>query len=395
MANRFKFIGTLIKATEKGAKSTVKFVDDFGKVAKGSVCKLEGLSTKGTKVLSRPIAEEKKAAAFAKKHGGVTFTNAAGKEQTRFSYVNGKIMDHKLGDTISPRLFPNRLADAKLKQAEKLVKEAKTAGKTAEEVQKKTFLGKAASFAGKNSNAVIKLTGWGALGALFAYGKISGEGMLRPIFGAVSGDSGLVNEVGEGVFGKKDYATIKDTLGSLQNEVKDIYGRGKNTVGDVGDEIASLYYKMKEAGGDGADEIKNLYQSLVHGQYSGNGQTFDDQGNPLGDPTTEQYPQLVTGDVSTMLKRLSNSVSGNQVSKLDIVSLMASAYLMFGRFGMMGKIASLVLGGTTLNKMNNRSSLSPEQIQQLRDYQRLKQLQQGSQNTESQSAPVESRSRGL
>ena len=399
----FNFVGKVWEKGEKGAKYGVEWVGDVGKVAKNSACKLEGFSVKGKKVLSRPLAEEKKAASFAKKHGDATFTNAAGKQQTRFSYSNGKVFDHKLGDSITPRMFPNRLATAKLELVDKVAKEAKVAkveaSKLTHEASKGTSgISKKAAFAewvGKHPGSAIKLTAWGGLVPLFIYGKLSGEGMIRPLFGAVGGENGLINEVGEGVFGKKDYGNIKKTLDSLQGEVQDIYQSGKSTVGNVGDEIASLYYASKEKGGKGADELKELYHRLVDGTYQGNGLVDDGTGNYV-DPTTEQYPQLGnSGDVSSMLKRLSDSVSGKQVNKLDIASLMLSAYFMFGRFGMMGKIASLVLGGTTLNKMNNRQSLSAEQVQQLREYQKLKQLQQASHSSQSQEAPTEMRSRGL
>lgn len=56
---------------------------------------------------------------------------------------------------------------------------------------------------------------------------------------------------------------------------------------------------------------------------------------------------VVNGVMGGMNNAL-NSVTNGNVSKLDLLGLITSAYMMFGRFGWLGKAASLMLGGMTL-----------------------------------------------
>ena len=71
------------------------------------------------------------------------------------------------------------------------------------------------------------------------------------------------------------------------------------------------------------------------------------------------------------MNNLVNQVSGGTVSKMNILALALSSYMMFGRFGLLSKAASLLLGGMTLKNINNRQ-LSPLQ-------QRQSNVQQGNQ----------------
>ena len=52
---------------------------------------------------------------------------------------------------------------------------------------------------------------------------------------------------------------------------------------------------------------------------------------------------------------------------MNILSLALSAYMMFGRFGWLGRAASLLLGGMTLKNINNRQ-LPNQQVQQQQQY---------------------------
>ena len=81
------------------------------------------------------------------------------------------------------------------------------------------------------------------------------------------------------------------------------------------------------------------------------------------DPSTAQYPNMSqmglqqgNGVMSGLLGGMNNAVntvSGGNVSKMNLAGLLLSAYMMFGRFGWLGKAASVMLGGMTLKNINN------------------------------------------
>lgn len=68
------------------------------------------------------------------------------------------------------------------------------------------------------------------------------------------------------------------------------------------------------------------------------------------------------GGMMNGMNEVVNQVSGGNVSKMNILTLALSAYMMFGRFGWLGKAASLLLGGMTLKNINNRQMV-PSQTQ--------------------------------
>ena len=164
------------------------------------------------------------------------------------------------------------------------------------------------------------------------------------------------------VFGDGSYDTIKNAGGAVVDETTSLYQTGKNTVADV-------------AGG-----VRNLYndgRNMVNGVFDGNGMVSNGNGGYI-DPTTQQYPsyaqyaglqQANNGMLSGLMGGMNtalDTVSGGNVSKMNLATLVLSAYMMFGRFGWLGKMASLMLGGMTLKNINNhhQSNMQPVQSQQ-------------------------------
>lgn len=96
--------------------------------------------------------------------------------------------------------------------------------------------------------------------------------------------------------------------------------------------------------------------------FTGNGMVANGDGT-YSDPSTAQYPnmnqmglQQGNGVMSGLLGGMNNAVntvSGGNVSKMNLAGLLLSAYMMFGRFGWLGKAASVMLGGMTLKNINN------------------------------------------
>lgn len=164
--------------------------------------------------------------------------------------------------------------------------------------------------------------------------------------------------VGQAVAGEKApdiYNKVTSAADSVVNEGVDLYQFSKNTLGNVVGEGTDLYQMGKN--------------------YVGNGMVSNGSGGYY-DPTTEQSPNLyqasnpdmenqdgMLNNVMGGMNNLVNQVSGGAVTKMNILTLALSAYMMFGRFGWLGKAASLLLGGMTLKNINNRQ-LPYQQVHQ-------------------------------
>lgn len=222
---------------------------------------------------------------------------------------------------------------------------------------------RAARGAIKNSKdlAILAGTGWAA------YNIYNGNGIVKPILGAVGGtgaqQGGAVN-IAEQLIAGEGAPQLHDNLSGMVNGV----------VGEAGD----VYYRLKDGTIAVADEAGNLYQGgkdMITGAFNGNGMVNDGNGY-YSDPTAQQYPsmaqmqmtnQQVGGSMNALMNGMNNAVSqvsGGNVSKMNIASLLLSAYMMFGRFGWMGKAASLLLGGMTLHNINGKQAATQHQNQQ-------------------------------
>lgn len=222
---------------------------------------------------------------------------------------------------------------------------------------------RAARGAIKNSKdlAILAGTGWAA------YNIYNGNGIVKPILGAVGGtgaqQGGAVN-IAEQLIAGEGAPQLHDNLSGMVNGV----------VGEAGD----VYYRLKDGTIAVADEAGNLYQGgkdMITGAFTGNGMVNDGNGY-YSDPTAQQYPSMAQmqmtnqqggGSMNALMNGMNNAVSqvsGGNVSKMNIASLLLSAYMMFGRFGWMGKAASLLLGGMTLHNINGKQAASQHQNQQ-------------------------------
>ena len=222
---------------------------------------------------------------------------------------------------------------------------------------------RAARGAIKNSKdlAILAGTGWAA------YNIYNGNGIVKPVLGAVGGtgaqQGGAVN-IAEQLIAGEGAPQLHDNLSGMVTGV----------VGEAGD----VYYRLKDGTIAVAGEAGNLYQGgkdMITGAFNGNGMVNDGNGY-YSDPTAQQYPSMAQmqmtnqqggGSMNALMNGMNNAVSqvsGGNVSKMNIASLLLSAYMMFGRFGWMGKAASLLLGGMTLHNINGKQAASQHQNQQ-------------------------------
>lgn len=212
----------------------------------------------------------------------------------------------------------------------------------------------------KNSKdlAILAGTGWAA------YNIYNGNGIVKPILGAVGGkgarQGGAVN-IAEQLIAGEGAPQLHDNLSGMVDGV----------VGEAGD----VYYRLKDGTIAVVDEAGNLYRGgkdMIAGAFNGNGMV--NNGNGYYDPTTAQYPSMsavqgVQGQAGTggglmdnVNSALSNITGGN-ISKMNLASLLLASYMMFGRVGWFSKIAGLALGGMTMKNVNQRSVHNQEQQQ--------------------------------
>ena len=222
--------------------------------------------------------------------------------------------------------------------------------------------------------------------------SVAGLAIALPVVGY---KKGLVNFATEKVFGKgnEGKGIIEPASTILLGSHKDAYGNEKSVsektvdtllgngtfssiktgVGNVGAEGADVYYHLKNTIGNVGTEAGNLYhdgKEYVGGLFNGNGMV--NHGNGYYDPTTAQYPSMsavqgvqgqsgVGGGLMNSLNAALANVTGGNISKMNLASLLLASYMMFGRFGWFSKIAGLALGGMTMKNVNQRSVLNQEQ----------------------------------
>ena len=274
-----------------------------------------------------------------------------------------KTVETVKGETKTGKETPKETAHSTEQAAEKVNERAKESAEQAGKATKEAAKGensfkKVAKFYAKNP----KVLGWHAALGLGGYSLVSGDGVINPLLYFIGGknatENGLGGMVGQAVAGEKApgiYDTVTNAADSVVNEGVDLYQFSKNTLGNVVGEGTDLYQMGKN--------------------YVGNGMVSNGSGGYY-DPTTEQTPNLyqasnpdmgnqdgMLNNVMGGMNHLVNQVSGGAVTKMNILSLALSAYMMFGRFGWLGRAASLLLGGMTLKNINNRQ-LPYQQVQQ-------------------------------
>lgn len=191
-----------------------------------------------------------------------------------------------------------------------------------------------------------------------------GKGLIEPASTALLGshkdaygnEKPVSEKTVDTLLGDGAYSSLKTGVGNVGAEGADVYHQLKGTLGSVGSEAGNLYYDGKE---------------YVGGMFNGNGMV--NHGNGYYDPTTAQYPSMsavqgvqgqsgVGGGLMNNLNSALSNVTGGNISKINLASLLLASYMMFGRFGWFSKIAGLALGGMTMKNVNQRSVQVPQQM---------------------------------
>ena len=307
------------------------------------------------------------------------------------------------------------LVDGTKATGQGVVHSTKAAEKVAEETAKKAALinketlKNAAKIGWHEGGKVInKTAGWAGQYAKYsanhpvaslilssiAYRQLTGRTLLPDMMKSLGGEDaakkGLVGVLGETTLGKKVDGRGNE-VGMVANLTDVLFGDGtygkvSSGVGSVAGEAAGLYQGVKGGVSSVLGEGANLYETGKEqiGQYfSGNGMVSNGNGGYY-DPTTPQYPSTAqmmgsgmtqgvpqqggfTGTMVNGVHSIANELTGGNVSKMNLASLALSSYMMFGPFGWLGKMASLMLGGMTMRNINHRQSES-QPMQQMQRY---------------------------
>lgn len=146
---------------------------------------------------------------------------------------------------------------------------------------------------------------------------------------ALVNDKPVMQTVGETVLGEETNAAVKDTV--------------HGTVGAVGDTIGAA----RDAIGGVTDAVNNVNSTAS--SWGGIGQFFSD---------------ITSGNGLNMFGNLFSNIFSGKVSMMSMLGLVASALLIFGRFGWLGKIAGALLG---MLLIGNNSRVVQQQPQRQND----------------------------
>jgi len=362
---------------------------------------------KNSRTHAEKIAAERRALdKFNATYGKYTFTPKGGTVTQRFVKDGNIIKDLKNGRTYTEQGFEAWYKglhagwkNSRTQAAEAVTKAAEAAGHTVKEgaTSGKSFLEKA-KIAGKyGEQGTVK--GWAAVKevaktsrSVLKFGAehpimslIAGSVLLKHTTGYEGGaiglltnmlgsdeEEGIVRALKDNIFGihRDEYGNKKD-VAVLQSILDEAIGNGTydkiaGGLGQAGNELGNFYQGAKDLALQGGEEVSGAYQGIKERMANGygNGFVLDDNGNPIGDPSAGQMPVSGGSNISNTLSNMLGNVTNGNISKLDLASLLASSYLMFGKFGWMGKATSLLLGSSTLHKINDRRVPVQEQGRQ-------------------------------
>lgn len=401
----FKAGGKAVTAVvDKAAATGAKLDTKLGKaVAEAKTAKEAKSLERFNTVYGKHTFTPKGGTIIYNKANSVFYSTKGGTVTQRFVKEGNVIKDLKNGRTYTEQGFEAWYKglqagwkNSRTQAAEAVIKAAEAAGHTAKEgaASGKSFLEKA-RIAGKlGEKGTVK--GWAAVKdvgrtsrSVLKFGAehpiislIAGSALLKHTTGYEGGaiglltnmlgsdeEAGLVHALKDNIFGvqrdaqgnKKDVAVVQSILDeTLGNGTYDKIADGLDKAGN---EVGNIYNNAKDLASRGGEELSGAYNNLKERMSSGygNGFLYDDNGNPIGDPEASQMPQIGNGNASGGYNSMLNYVANGNVSKMDLASLLASSYLMFGKFGWMGKAASLLLGSSTLHKINDRRIPAQEQ----------------------------------
>lgn len=213
-----------------------------------------------------------------------------------------------------------------------------------------------------------QLLGWSGavLGTGIAVsGMASGKGALDPYFRGLFGNeyeqNGLGGVLAKTAIGEKNKNAIAEKGSQLLQQTGEKAKKVAHEVGRIYDGIANDISAINSEAG-------NIYKNIrdgVSNLYHGNQQIADGNGGYY-DSTTQQYEGVPQDGSSSqyamgLARNAMNSVSGGNVSKMDLGTLLGASILGFGRFGLFAKAIGAVMAGSAIHNINKRGQSTQRQ----------------------------------
>lgn len=214
-------------------------------------------------------------------------------------------------------------------------------------------------------------------------GIANGEGALRTWANWLtpgSKDDTLAEKINKTINGDKAHGgnVLGDTLDSIAGD-----GTAQSvveTVKDVRDGAVNVATATKDTVVSGVDAARGFVADHMPSMPSMN-QYADQQVAAQGQYPVQyagQYPAQQGGGMSLSdfspfngFKSMLNTVTGGNTNLMSVAAMIPAAMLMFGNFGWMGKIASLMLGSLAVKNINHPAqqvtapyAVQPQMVQQ-------------------------------
>lgn len=217
-----------------------------------------------------------------------------------------------------------------------------------------------------------QLLGWSGavLGTGIAVsGMASGKGALDPYFRGLFGNeyeqNGLGGVLAKTAIGEKNKNAIAEKGSQLLQQTGE---KAKKEAPKVAHEVGRIYDGIANDISAINSEAGNIYKNIrdgVSNLYHGNQQIADGNGGYY-DSTTQQYEGVPQDGSSSqyamgLARNAMNSVSGGNVSKMDLGTLLGASILGFGRFGLFAKAIGAVMAGSAIHNINKRGQSTQRQ----------------------------------
>lgn len=199
------------------------------------------------------------------------------------------------------------------------------------------------------------------VGGASAWGKYTGHGILSSAGG-----------VAENIFLDEEHRGKGAVVGAVRQAMDVAAGEGSaEKVSEKADEALAALGKGKDAVVDAASGMYHNAAGMLSAPQGGMPtmqQCVDQQMAYGGYPQQQQQQGMGLSSFSPFsgFTDLLNKVTGGNTNMMSALSLIPAAMLMFGNFGMMGKVASLFLGSFALKHINHPQQAASQMYQQQR-----------------------------
>lgn len=198
---------------------------------------------------------------------------------------------------------------------------------------------------GKTALGIVVIPPAAVAGFRGAVSVSRGEGLLKPALDIAIGEEtveeikeeGLLEMGGDIVLGEGGTDKVVEKLDAAAEKAKDVATDVKNTAKEAYDNTRQAIAEMQERR---QQQMMSDYQQMMPMQQYG--------GSSLLSPFSS-------------ITNLISSITGGQATGSNLLTLMASAFLLFGKFGWLGKLIGLPLATLGMKSMFQQNQMTQQQ----------------------------------